>query len=263
MSDQENINRVQAFVNELNQGNMATVQSYIADEFFAHVPVDDEPMGTEVYGDFARDLRAAFSDLSVSIENLVAEDDVLRGQMTLAGTHDGTLWRAPASGKRVSWTVDVVLRVTDDGRFAPALENITVPQLLGLLRQVDLINPPDQMDKPGKYPVTIPEILFKVLFTGQVADKACSHLAQIQVTEPATDVCEDCVVKGDIWPALRMCLICGYVGCCDTSVNTHAKKHYQATGHSLFHFIHLAEGWIWCYEDNALFTSRVLNKYRQ
>lgn len=263
MSDQENMNRVQAFVHELNQGNLESVATYMADEFFAYVPVADEPTGKEVFSKILRDLRAAFSDLSVTLENLVAEGTLLRGQLTLAGTHDGILWSAPATGKQISWPLDVLIRVTDDGRFAPTFVNLTVPEILGVLRQMALINPPDQMDKPGKYPVTIPDILFKVLFTGQIADKDCPHLELIQVTEPMTDVCEDCVATGDIWPALRMCLICGYTGCCDTSVNTHAKKHYQETGHSIFRSVHLAEGWIWCYEDNALFTSRVLNKYRK
>ena len=263
MSDQESINRVQAFVRELNQGNINSVQTYIADEFFAHVPVADEPTGVDVFGDMAHDLQGAFSDLSVNIDDLAVENGLMRGRLTLAGIHDGGIWGAPASGNAVSWTVDVVLRVTEDGRFAPALENVTVPELLGVLRQIDLVPPPDQMDRPMKHPVVIPEILLKVLFTGQIADKACSHLVQIQVTEPTTDVCEACVAKGDIWPALRMCLTCGYIGCCDTSINTHAKKHYEATGHPLFRSIRMSEGWIWCYEDNALFTTRVLNKYRK
>jgi hypothetical protein len=47
MSDQENMNRAQAFVNELNQGNMGSIQTYIADEFFAHVLVGDEPTGVD------------------------------------------------------------------------------------------------------------------------------------------------------------------------------------------------------------------------
>ena len=118
------------------------------------------------------------------------------------------------------------------------------------------------MDQPPKYPVSPPEILLKVLFNGGVADKPCPHLAAIEVTEPTADVCDECVRLGDVWPALRLCLTCGYVGCCDTAKNTHARKHYEETGHPLIRSIRLDEAWIWCYPDAAFFTSRTLDKYR-
>ena len=102
----------------------------------------------------------------------------------------------------------------------------------------------------------------QMIFTGQAELKSCSHLEHIKVTEPRTDVCEDCVELGDVWPALRMCMTCGYIGCCDTSKNKHMKQHYESTGHGLFRSIRMDEGWMWCYEDNALFTTRILNKYR-
>jgi len=261
MSNQDDITRVQQLVAELNQGNLESVGGYIAADFFAYVPAADEPNATEVYYDLASDLKAAFPDLKVAVQDLRAEGDLLKGQLSLSGKQDGALWGVPPSGTPVAWTFDVALRPIN-GRFAIKLENLSVPEILGVLRQIDLVPPPDQMDKPPKYPVTIPEILLKVVFTGQVTDKPCSHLADIKVTEPAVDVCEDCVALGDIWPALRMCLMCGYVGCCDTAKHKHMKRHYEQTGHPIFRSIRMDEGWIWCYEDNAFFSKRTLEKYR-
>jgi len=151
--------------------------------------------------------------------------------------------------------VDIAIRESD-ARFAIAIENITPPQTLAIMRQIELV--PERMDLPSKHPVVHPEILFKALFTGQVADKPCRHLNMIQVTEPTRDVCQQCVESGDIWPALRMCLICGFVGCCDTSVNKHMKAHYEAIGHCIFRSIRMEEGWGWYYEDNAFLTKRIL-----
>ena len=261
MSTQENITRVQQFVAELNQGNLESVRQYIAADFYAYSPAADEPSATEVYYDLISDLKAALPDLSVAVHDLSAEGDLLKGQITLSGRHDGALWGAPASGNSVDWTVDVALRPIEGG-FAIRLENLAIPEILGVLRQIDLVPPPDEMDKPYKYPVSVPDILLKVVFTGQVADKPCPHLDDTKVIEPAVDVCEDCVAQGDIWPALRMCLYCGYVGCCDTSTNKHMKQHYEQTGHPIFRSIRLDEGWIWCYECNAFFTKRTLEKYR-
>jgi uncharacterized UBP type Zn finger protein len=59
---------------------------------------------------------------------------------------------------------------------------------------------------------------------------------------------------GDDWIHLRMCLVCGYVGCCDMAKNRHMMKHIEETGHPLIRSIETGEGWIWCYEDNALLS---------
>jgi uncharacterized UBP type Zn finger protein len=48
-----------------------------------------------------------------------------------------------------------------------------------------------------------------------------------------------------------MCLACGRVGCCDSSKNRHATKHFQATGHPLVRSIEPGENWVWCYVDET------------
>ena len=82
-----------------------------------------------------------------------------------------------------------------------------------------------------------------------------------RITEPTTAECEQCVATGDIWPALRMCLICGFVGCCDTSKNRHMAGHHAETGHPIFRSINADEGWIWCYDDDAFFEKSTLERY--
>jgi uncharacterized UBP type Zn finger protein len=77
----------------------------------------------------------------------------------------------------------------------------------------------------------IPEFVLRLAFTHSLREKTCSHLDLIQVREPSTRVCQDCIDLGDSWPNLRMCLICGYVGCCDTSKNKHMHQHIEETGH--------------------------------
>jgi uncharacterized UBP type Zn finger protein len=79
--------------------------------------------------------------------------------------------------------------------------------------------------------------------------KTCTHTDQIKVTEPGKHVCEECVKMGDRWVHLRMCLICGNVGCCDSSKNKHATKHFHAIGHPLMRSIEPGETWVWCYVD--------------
>jgi hypothetical protein len=61
----------------------------------------------------------------------------------------------------------------------------------------------------------------------------CMHLDQITVTQTDTHVCEECIKIGDKWVHLRLCLLCGHVGCCDSSKNRHATKHFQHARHPL------------------------------
>ncbi len=80
----------------------------------------------------------------------------------------------------------------------------------------------------------------------------CTHQNQIRVTSTESRVCEDCVKTGDSWVHLRMCLTCGHVGCCDSSKNKHATKHFHTTEHALMRSIEPGENWVWCYVDNMM-----------
>jgi uncharacterized UBP type Zn finger protein len=81
----------------------------------------------------------------------------------------------------------------------------------------------------------------------------CSHLDQIRVISASAAGCQDCLAVGDTWVELRLCVGCGRVGCCDNSKNTHATRHYQASGHPLMRSYEPGEDWWWCYVDELAF----------
>jgi len=87
----------------------------------------------------------------------------------------------------------------------------------------------------------------------------CAHVAHIRIVQPSSSTCMDCVRSGDSWLQLRMCTECGYVGCCDSSRNRHAVRHYRATGHPIARSIQPGEEWAWCYVDRLWFESLVLH----
>jgi uncharacterized UBP type Zn finger protein len=82
--------------------------------------------------------------------------------------------------------------------------------------------------------------------------KTCSHLDQIKKVTPSAAGCEDCLKTGGWWVHLRMCRICGYVGCCDQSPSKHATKHFHKTGHPIIQSIEPGEDWMWCYIDKIV-----------
>ena len=81
--------------------------------------------------------------------------------------------------------------------------------------------------------------------------RPCSHVELIQKVEPSAEGCEECLKDGDWWVHLRLCLICGHVGCCNSSPNKHAMKHYLETNHPVIESFEPNEDWLWCYEDES------------
>ncbi len=83
---------------------------------------------------------------------------------------------------------------------------------------------------------------------------SCSHRDQITIHDvtPGAQGCEDCLKIGGRWVHLRICLICGHVGCCDNSPNRHATKHFQATGHPIIQSYQPGEDWQGCFVDKEL-----------
>jgi uncharacterized UBP type Zn finger protein len=84
-----------------------------------------------------------------------------------------------------------------------------------------------------------------------MAEQACTHMNQVKVRSTKIHVCAECVKLGDTWVHLRLCMICGNVGCCDSSKNKHATKHFHATKHPIMRSIEPGEDWGWCYADEV------------
>ena len=88
-----------------------------------------------------------------------------------------------------------------------------------------------------------------------MTQRRCSHLSEIRDVTPSTAGCAECLASGDRWVHLRLCLTCGHVGCCDSSPNRHATRHYHATGHPIIKSLEPGEEWGWCYVDQLEFES--------
>jgi len=79
-----------------------------------------------------------------------------------------------------------------------------------------------------------------------ILTEQCEHFSQAKDVSPKTKGCEECEKEHLPWVALRMCLACGHVGCCDSSVGRHATKHFDETGHTVMEALQ-DHPWKWCY----------------
>lgn len=82
---------------------------------------------------------------------------------------------------------------------------------------------------------------------------SCEHLAAVDtVLEARRRECDECIKSGDSWVHLRTCQECGGTHCCDSSMNRHATRHAQITGHPVVCSAEPGERWLYCYVDNRV-----------
>jgi uncharacterized UBP type Zn finger protein len=75
----------------------------------------------------------------------------------------------------------------------------------------------------------------------------CTHAANLPQITTFTTVCAECGVGHPT----RVCLTCGYVGCCE-SLAGHATAHAKSAGHPVIRELPVSEkSFTWCYECNA------------
>ena len=89
------------------------------------------------------------------------------------------------------------------------------------------------------------------LTEAQAESAACRHTEQAKTVSYDKRVCPECVALGDTWVHLRICMICGHVGCCDNSKNKHATAHFKSSRHPIIKSIEPGEDWAWCYPDKT------------
>ncbi|WP_405684653.1 UBP-type zinc finger domain-containing protein [Streptomyces sp. NBC_00057] len=82
----------------------------------------------------------------------------------------------------------------------------------------------------------------------------CAHVSELPRPEPVplSGTCLGCLEAGTHPVQLRLCLLCGHVGCCDSSPLQHATAHFKETGHPVMRSFEAGESWRWCFEDGSI-----------
>jgi CPA1 family monovalent cation:H+ antiporter len=83
--------------------------------------------------------------------------------------------------------------------------------------------------------------------TGRGEDCEDLRARPVLVGAAAATACPRCLEEGTTWVALRRCLTCGAIGCCDSSAGRHATEHFRQTGHPVMQSAEPGEDWRWCY----------------
>lgn len=137
---EQNTALVRSFVDELlNAGKLASADELLADDFALRLRLlaiegrEAFIEGRKAFKENLQHWRTDFPDWWICIERLTGDDDKVMGCWTCKATHSARLMGIAATGKRVSWTANVILRI-ENGRIA---EMAADGDMVGLMRQLE------------------------------------------------------------------------------------------------------------------------------
>jgi predicted ester cyclase len=141
MSAEENKAIVRRYIEEaVNKGNLAIIDELLSPDYRnPTAPSAARPdSGAARYKQGVAGTRAAFPDVEVTFDCMVAEGDLVAYQGTWRGTHLGP-WRGIApTGKRVEWRATCFRRVVD----GKVVEGWGTYDWLSVLEQLGAVSPP-------------------------------------------------------------------------------------------------------------------------
>jgi steroid delta-isomerase-like uncharacterized protein len=118
-----------------DRGDMAVADEIIAPDFVDHDPVPGQGPGLYGYREMLGAFRAAFPDLRVRNEDVIAEGDKVVARWTARGTHGGALMNIPPTGKHITLKGVDILRI-EGGKI---VERWGEFDALGMLHQLGVI----------------------------------------------------------------------------------------------------------------------------
>jgi len=122
-----------------NKGNLQLIDEIFDPNVIYQVPDSAEPMhGLEAIYQFFNTFHTAFPDLSITVEDMIAEGNKVVALITASGTHQGVLMDIAPTGNRVRWSVVHIARFAN-GKI---VENTPIFNQLSFLQQLGVIPPP-------------------------------------------------------------------------------------------------------------------------
>ena len=131
MSTEENKALARRLIEESwNQGNLATVDELLAPGHIGHHSlVPKQPPSREHYKQYIVRTRTAFPDFHATIEEQIAEGDLVVTRWSVQGTHQGMFRGHSPTGKQMSVTGIVIDRIVDGKAVEGWMEMDTLHQM--------------------------------------------------------------------------------------------------------------------------------------
>jgi steroid delta-isomerase-like uncharacterized protein len=95
------------------RGDMQAADELLAEDLIEHNPAPGQAAGREGHKQVLQVWRAAFPDLTITVDDLLADGERVALRWTAHATHEGELMGMPATGRRVTLTGIDILRIVD------------------------------------------------------------------------------------------------------------------------------------------------------
>ena len=123
----------------VNTGNLEAADHYFAPDFVDHTAPAGVPNGLAGFKAYVTLLRAAFPDLHLTVEDVVAEGEKVVVRATARGTMRGDYLGMKATGKPATWTEIHIGRLAE----GKVVEHWATIDQLGTLQQLGLFATPE------------------------------------------------------------------------------------------------------------------------
>ena len=135
MSAEDNKALVRRVLAEVRDGwTQAVIDRFFAPDYRRHLTPTGPHLTREEQRERASRLRVAFPDADPVLEDIVAEGDRVAYRLTIRGTHRGSSWASPPTGRRVMVSFFAIVRV-ENGRLAEEWGGLDQVDLLRQLRE--------------------------------------------------------------------------------------------------------------------------------
>ena len=112
MSEQNKAIDRRFFEELFDTGDASVAEEIVAPNYVNHNPAPGETSGPEGVQAFINLFRTGFPDGHFTVEDQIAEGDLVVSRLTATGTHQGEFIGVPATGKPVNFTAISIHRVT-------------------------------------------------------------------------------------------------------------------------------------------------------
>jgi steroid delta-isomerase-like uncharacterized protein len=120
----------------INAGDIAGFGDLVADDFVEHQGGPGLPPTKEGTLELFRILRAAFPDMRMDVEDLIASGDKTVARVKVIGTHQGEFMGVPPTGARVDMQLVDIMGFNSDGLVC---EHWGVADMLSLMQQLGVV----------------------------------------------------------------------------------------------------------------------------
>lgn len=120
----------------INSGDVAGFGELLADDFVEHDGGPGAPPTKEGTLEYFRTLLAAFPDLRMTVEDLIADADKTVARVRATGTHKGEFMGLPATGARGDVQIVDIMRFDGAGLVC---EHWGVADMLTLMQQLGAV----------------------------------------------------------------------------------------------------------------------------